>query len=167
MKTYRKSLVFNEISNGKVKELQEKLGFNTETAVIIYCINQTHNKEFNYVHVLKNRGSLSPEEKEKLRLEQADRARGAKIEKNIERGRMICSVLQGTEQDIQGNPHCEYVTYSEVGGKQVNTSISRVPFENMTEDLIHTQYQDIMGNKGIIAKERIVSLIESNEQKND
>lgn len=152
---------FTKTTNDKLLAIHNKVGHSNLIATLIECINYKYDKEFDYVEIARQRMNQSPVDRVANRILAKGKVQNTLEEAKIENGRAVCHALAGTEIDINGNPHCDYMTYTEVGGKKVKQSSNRDPLDLLTEEAVNLQYRDILGESGPQAKEKLQALMEN------
>lgn len=111
-----------------IEELQEKRGLPTFTAVIHFCVSDTHERNFkDYAQ----RAKMSPEE----RAGNDARKDEAKLEREIEKKKKIAEQLGGKVFAEGGALYCEYFTYS-----KTDRYLQKMPLLNLSEELLANQY---------------------------
>lgn len=145
--------------DGLNKLITEKGYFNISEA-LRYAINFTISKEFP-AYIMARNASLakSPEEKAQAKVIQRELEADMKKKRMEEKQTGICNLLGGEIIDINGFPHCKYLSYTEIGGKKVDNGFMTEPLENLNDESVVYQYRDISGNVGEKAKEKILGLL--------
>lgn len=111
-----------------IEELQEKRGLPTFTAVIHFCVSDTHERNFkDYAQ----RAKMSPEDK----AEADARKDEHKLNREIEKCKKIAEQLGGKVFPEGGALYCEYYTYS-----KSSRWLQKMPLLNLTEELLANQY---------------------------
>lgn len=129
----------------KLEAIQSKRCFMRLNDALIYIIGEMHDKEFNnYKELIKNRPVRTPlteEEKVVKQVARADAREEAKRNLILEKGRAICSTLDGTVINHgNGSFGCEYVLYEKVG-KTVLKGKRIVPLDLLTDEHVELQYK--------------------------
>lgn len=128
----------------RVRAMMKRKNWTSETTMIMYCINEMHDRIFkDYIEVQKERlVARSPEEKAARQVNLQEAKENYIKDKELSRGKRICEALGGT---LSENGMCTYKTYMQVNPKNITTGEVSVEVETLTEDDIKNQYRSFDG----------------------
>lgn len=114
----------------KINQLRDAMCAISRNETIRRCINEMHNKTFDYKFAIKNR-LFNPKNSD---------PRKSVAEQELEVGKNICQMLGGTVGDEGGSLNCKYDVYEVIGDK-VESYGTSLPLKWVTEELLNSQYK--------------------------
>lgn len=139
-----KMLPYTAETQERVRAMMKRKNWTSETTMIMYCINEMHDRIFkDYIEVQKDRlVARSPEEKAAREVNIKEAKEQYIKDKEVSRGKRICEALGGT---LSENGMCTYKTYMQVNPKNITVGEVSVEVETLTEDDIKNQYRSFDG----------------------
>lgn len=162
MKTkYHKNYRIDEKSNDIIKGIMDRENFISEAEMFRALLKFFWEKKYPpYVEQQKLRPRITdPMEKAKNKILAEEMIKTERENAKINNGRKLCEILGGTEVSINGYPHCEYPTYCEIGGGQVDIGTNTEPMEYLNDNTVYNQYQTILSERGPDARNKLLKLM--------
>jgi len=153
-------LPYSSETQARVQAMMKRKNWTSETTMIMYCINEMHDRIFkDYIEVQKERlVARSPEEKAIREVNIKEAKENYIKDKEVSRGKRICEALAGT---LSENGMCTYKTYMQVNPKNITVGEVSVEVETLTEDDLKNQYRSFDGKA---TKEEIIKNLNASNQ---
>ena len=159
-----KRIVFNISDDQEVlldKLMKTKYLFSVSEAMRFLLVDCAERYLNNYKQVALQKLASKPTPKERAtaQMDAQDERKKIKEEKWIESRRDICEVLGGSvSEDSGGHLVCIFNKFQELPGQRgIQSSVTTIPLELLTEEQITLQYMDMAGRSGLDIKEKLLA----------
>lgn len=107
----------------------------------------------------KAKVKLSMEERAREKAEELKIRGQIKKDDDYERGVKVTELLGGEVVMQNGFPHCKYLVYEQINGRDVASMEMMLPFENLYDGIVEAQYRNYMGETGAKVKKTILEML--------